>query len=233
MYITIITQDRPIALDYPIDNECGNLQVALHEIVYKVKWFNISEAKENNWIQVQDGQGYTIKSVTIDDGYYGFCALKEELSEAGIELKLNNANLKITLTFKPEQPRESYNFAGGLAKMLGFETNDQAIHNFAVATHNRTFEGQNPIDLAINSLLYVHLNELNTNENLYDGRPSTVLRVIPAGSSAYCVHEIKTFTNLQFKPLVHGHHEKLNLRITDQTGKRVRCDDLHVVLEIK
>ena len=235
MFISITTQ-QPTTLAYPIDNTCGNLSVALHEIFYKVTWFNISEAEENNWIERHDGHGNVIDLLTIPDGYYGFCALQEILNEYGIYAKLNSANLKISLTFKLPTDRQipiSYNFAGQLAKMLGFQTDNNVIYNFSVTEKDQTFEGQNPVNFAVHSLLYVQLEELNTDENLYNGRPSKVLRVFPSGTSAYCDPETKTFTNLQFKKLALGHYESLNLKITDQSGKIAKCDDLHVVLEIK
>ena len=233
MFVFITHQNSPVTLDYPLNNSNENLQVALHEITYKVKWFNISEAKKNNWIQRLDQQGFVVKSLTIPDGYYGFCTLQEMFSGFGIGLKLNDANLKLTLTFNTDQQQDTFHFAAALAKMLGFQTDAAVFYSFEVTTNNKTFEGENPIDLAINSMLYVHLDELNTNENLYNGRPSALLRVIPAGSAAYCDLKIATFPNLQFKKLAHGHIEKLNLRITDQKGEDVSCDDLHSVLEIK
>jgi hypothetical protein len=116
--------------------------------------------------------------------------------------------------------------------MLGFKTKTQAIVAFDVTLNHHTYYGTKPVNLAINSLLYVQLDELSTEHNLYDGRPSTVLRVLPSENSAYCEHETKTFTNLQFKNLAHGHHEKLSLQITDKKGNRVTCEDLVAVLEI-
>ena len=235
MFVLITCQNNPVTLDYPLDNRHENLRVALHEISYKVKWFNISKAKGNNLIRRVDRRGNTTKNLAIPDGYYGFCTLQELLSGFGISLKLNDANLKSTLTFNVDQNQVLiFYFSIALAKMLGFDTvAGHLTHGFRVSADNNTFEGENPIDLAINPLLYVHLDEVNTNENLYNGRPSALLRVIPAGSAAYSDLKIATFPNLQFKTLARRHIEKLNLRITDQKGKDVCCDDLHAVLEIK
>ena len=235
MFVIIDTQESPVLLKHPIDNTCGNLTVALLEMFYKVRWFNISETKQNNWIKKIDEHGNAISILNIPDGYYGFCTLKEMLDEHGISLKLNDANIKVALTFTLEDDRPTtYNFAGGLAKMLGFKTNNQVIHSFLVTGERFVYKGENPINLTLTSLLFVQLDELNTNENLYDGQPSTILRAIHhRESAAYCDHEIKTFSSLQFKKLTLGHHESLSLKITDQKGKKVQCDDLHVVLEIK
>ena len=214
MFLIITNTKNPVTLDYPIE---GNFKVALHEIFFRVKWTNISESRGNNWISAGD------EKFVIPDGYYGFCELQKKLSEFEIDLTLNSANLKLTITPPPSLGRgRPFTIAKPLAKMLGFK-ND---------TFSGETEGDYPMDLAINSLLYVHLDELSTDKNLYDGKSSTILRVIPSGKAAYCDHEIKTFPDLQFKDLARGHHEKLNLRITDPSGNPVEYDDLHIVLEI-
>jgi hypothetical protein len=96
MFVFITNQDTPVTLQNPVDNHCGDFKVALHEFFYKVKWFNISEKRQNNWIAHLDEPGNMLQSLTIPDGYYGFCSLKEMISEFEIRLKLNQANLKIS-----------------------------------------------------------------------------------------------------------------------------------------
>lgn len=214
MYIIISNRDGHVNLYQPIDNKRGVAGVALHEIFFKGKWFNISESQDNNWIKIGE------QTLVIPDGYYGFCTLKEMLGEQGIILKLNDANNRIGLSFKYDY---NYTFAAELAKMLGFSK----------TTFSDSSEGDMPADFRRNPMLFVHLDELNTNENLYNGNPSTVLRIIPSGNSAFCEHETKTFTNLQFKKLAMGYFDSLNFKIINQTGEKVQCDDVYIVLEIK
>ena len=230
MFVYVSSQDK-INLDYTIDNSCGRLKVALHEIFFKVNWFNISERQGNNLINREDLVGNPLTNLIIPDGYYNFCKIREKLSEFDVIAKMNDANLKVTLTFSK---LSKYYFAGGLASMLGFIKPGikPEKHLFLVTKKGQSFEGQYPIDLSRNSILYVHLDQLSTDENLYDGKPSTVLRVLTSGSSAYCTYEVKSLSNLQFKKLTTGHFESLSLSIRDKEGRQVSCDDLLVTLEI-
>ena len=112
-----LTKTQSVFLKNTLDNNCGKYKVALCEFSYKVKWFNISETKKNNWIQKFDSHSNAINSLTIPDGYYGICSLKEILEDYGITLKPNSANLKVTLTFKIEDDQRMFNFAGGFASL--------------------------------------------------------------------------------------------------------------------
>jgi len=216
MFITISNINNPNHLYQPIDNKCGLLTVALREIFFKGKWFNISQSQDNNWVKIGD------QTFIIPDGYYGFCSLKQIFHDHGIILELNDGNNRINLTFKHPNV---YTFPTGLAKILGFSTN-----KFNGPSEN---DSDFPADFKKNPMLFVHLDELNTNENLYNGRPSTILRIIPSGNLAFCEHETKTFSNLQFKKLSMGYFDSLNLRILNQIGENVQCEDVYIVLEVR
>ena len=232
MYVYITSQNR-VHLQCPIKNKYGDLKVALHELFFKVIWVNISEKNENNWVQVLDTHGNVLQTLTIPDGYYGFCDLKNILGEEGIVLKLNDANLRVSLTFTSPNGLINYNFAGPLAKMLGFETQDQVIYNFNVRKSNQSFNSPNPISLGLNSRLYVHLDRLKTSENLYDGQPSNILRILLSEKARYCDSESFYFDRPQYKKLEAFDLESLKLEITNENGVPVECKELLVVLEIK
>ena len=225
MFLNITKQE--FTLDYPIDNSEGHLRVAMHEMFYKVKWLNISDEKKNNFVKrLSNISGQLQSKLTLADGYYGICELEQILGKKfDIRLEHSNANLKATLKFKPENAE--YRFARGLAKMLGFKT-----HSFQVTQKSHTFEGDGPIDFEINSPLYVYLNELDTSKNLFDGKPSTVLKVIPSGRVSFCEHHVSYFKNLQFKKLKNSHIEKMHVAIKDRNGTDVMCDGLFMVLEV-
>ena len=229
MFVCVTEQNEPVILHHPIENNCG-LKVALHEIFFQVKWINISAALKNNWVEIFNKTGKTVGGLVIPDGYYGFCSLKEVLSELDISLKLNEGNLKVTVIFRRQDV--GYYFAGELARMLGFRTGSGDLHSFDVSIGN-SFVGEFPVNLGVHSLLYFHLDNLSTDKNLFNNKPSTVLRVLPSAKAAYCDYEMIRLPNLQFKELVCGRIHSLKIRITDQEGKDVQCDSLHAVLEIK
>lgn len=223
----INTDLKEFSLNHPINNTKGDLRIGLIEFFYRVKWFNISAEKGNNWVK-QFNNSNIISTVTLNDGYYGFCELKEELKDGyGIILSVSNANLKVTLTFKAE--KYAYKFAKKLAIMLGFKSNIFNVH-----ANKYKFEGEHPLNLQVNSPLYVYIDQLSLLENVYNGQPSGLLRVVPSTDNAsYCKYEVKTFVNPQYKKLKNEVIDRLCIRIKDRNGNEVNCEDFYMVLEVQ
>ena len=213
MYITISKNLNKIYNG--IDNNSGNLHVGLCEISYSVNWKNISGKLKNNQIFETGG-----KNIIIPDGYYDFCTLSKIAFEPlGIAAELNQANLLVTLKFTKRTA-----LSPNLANMLGF--NQTLFENHTKIT------GKNPIKMAVNKSLYIHLNELNTNENLLNGNPSTLLEIIPTERSSYCERETKEYISPRYKRLSKGFFENLNISIKNENGEQVEFNDLLMVLKI-
>ena len=72
--------------------------------------------------------------VYLDNGYYNFCELKEELKKkVHIRVELNDVNLRVPLFMKPNTV---YVFSGGLARMLGFDSPNSTRGNIINANPN-------------------------------------------------------------------------------------------------
>lgn len=200
-----------------IDNSSGRLHVALCEISYSVSWLNISKKLDNNEIFETGG-----KTIIIPDGYYDFCTLSKIAFEPfNITAELNQANLLVTLKFGK---RASYSLSPNLSKMLGFK--QTLFENHSKIT------GINPIKMSVNKTLYIHLNELNTTENLLNGNPSTLLEIIATDRSSYCERESKEYIAPRYKQLSKGFFENLNLSIKNEKGELVELNDFLIVLKI-
>ena len=163
MYVTLtdIQNGEPVYLASVPCTACGGLEVALCELTYYHRWFNIGAELLNN--KVSDGR--TV--LDIPDGYYNVCELdKEAFRPLGAELSLHAPTGRLQLSAK-----KRLILNGGLAKLLGFS--------------RETFEpGQShiadePNRLAIHWEICVHLAEVSTSENIHNGRPSTLLKSVP------------------------------------------------------
>ena len=224
MFINV-TQTK-ITLDYPIDNTNGNKLIAIREMFYRVNWFNNSEEKKNNWIK-KFVNGKLNSVLTLHDGYYSICELKEQLRDNyGIDLSLSNANLKVTLAFNQESA--SFTFEKKLSAILGFENNA-----YIITAQNHIFESEKSVNLEVNSLICVCLDELSSTENSWNGKPSKILSVVPSSDNApYCKREIKSFASPQFKKLTNRMISKLTFNITNIEGHKISCNDLYILLEV-
>ena len=213
MYITISKNLEEVQIYNGIDNHSGKLYIALCEISYSVNWVNISKKLKNNKL-IEYGRPYE-----IPDGYYDFCGLSKTIFKPrNITAELNQANLLVTLSSE-----KNFQLSENLATMLGFKTNI-----FNIGKHT----GVNPIKMTVNKSLYVHLNELNTNQNLLNGKPSTLLEIIPTNRSSYCERETKEYIAPRYKQLSKGFHESLNLTIKNKKGELVEFNDLFLVLSL-
>ena len=224
MFVTITNENSGhVSLDTPIDNRGGDKSVAIREMFYSIIWNNISEELGNNWITF-DGQKHTIK-----DGYYKFCSLAEKLFEPhGIQTKLNPANMTVSLTMPVKDHNYYVDISAKLAKQLGFK-----FGRFLGDKLKGETTGTHEINLNVNRMLYIHLSQLSTSDNLFNGKPSQILRVIPASKAAFCETENMSFTGLQFKKLECGCFDSLSIEIRNARGRLVRCGNLVIVLEIK
>ena len=215
MFVTLrnIQSGVPVKLKVPIDNRNKCRRIALHEVFYTVSWTNINS--DNNWIQTKGSR------FTVQEGYYDFCTLEKQLFHPhSISAELNLASLRVTI-----QSPQSFIISPSLAKMLGFKAN-----RFEVSGNQKlTFIGDKPIDMAVNSMLFVHLSQLSTsNNNLSD-----LLRILPPNKASYCDPQHNNFTALQFKELEEGFHESLCITIKDSAYKTVDCKNLYITLEIR
>jgi hypothetical protein len=237
MFITLANLDtsKPVTLPYGIDNRDGNKVVAIHEMFYTVKWSNIKD--DSYYVRV--GVGNSINDLSsegkhiISPGYYDFCTLANWFqSEFKIKATLNPANFIVTLEF-PSQHTAELAFSENLAKLLGLKGPAVGPHLVGVGLGGKTKTGDYPANLSVHKVLNVHLNELNTYENVHNGFTSTLLRCLPVGSAAYCETVVVRFPKLQFKTLGASFFDSLSLYVTNQDGKHVQMDDFCVVLEVK
>ena len=213
MFITLtnVRSGVPVKLAKPIDNRNGGKKVALHEIMYKVTWYNISEEKDNNWVEVNE-----VKH-SVEDGYYDFCTLERELfTPLDIKAKLNPASLIATITFPPLQ---------GSNRTIAFPPNLLQILGMEAVPESRlfTYIGTRPIDMDVNSALFVHMEEISTSSNLLNNNCSDLLRVLSPSDASFCKMNMLTFNTLQFKDLEDGCHEFLNITLKNKSEKPVDC----------
>jgi len=227
MFITLTNHDtsKKVDLAYGVDNSDANKEIAVHEISYTIKWLNVT-GKEY-YIDVKKSDGHVERSV-LPEGYYNFCIMKETLFDpVDIDVSLNKANLKVKINFARNRDIAELTLSSKLAEILGFQKEKMT------EVRKKTFVADSPISFGVHKLLYIHLQELNSADNLHNGVPSTLLRVVSAGTLGFCDTEVIRFPTTQFKSLQHGHINALHLSIHGDENRLVGIDDFCAVLEIR
>lgn len=215
MYITL-TDLKKVVLPRCIENQDGCLEIALCEITYYVNWHNVSDVLQNNRID------FDRRPITIEDGYYNVCDLNEEVFKPnGAELNLHSPSGFLRIN----SSRKRIELSDGLMKTLGFTDN--------IIEPNQVVTGTKHPQLAIHKKLNVHLGQLSTYQNIYNGMPSTLLRAVPVENEKCGGGRTEAFSVLQYKRLMNGDFPQLSVFVLDEYGKEIELEYVSVTLHIK
>ena len=213
MYHTISNINNTVNLQQYIDNREGNKRVGLKSFTYALGWYNVV----NEYVQKTGERPHR-----IEDGYYSFQQIADILSTLNITLTVNENNGIASLTTDNE-----LKMSKGLKLMLGFG-------NKRKFEANTTHVGNKCLDFATVKSLYIHLEQLNTSKNYFNGAPSTVLAVVPIGNKEYGDIVSVRFEHPEYKKLSNGAITDFEIAVRDENGSKIKNHDLpmSVVLEI-
>lgn len=201
MHHTISNIDKTINLQQYIDNRKGDKCVGLKSIIYGLGWYNIPTGI---WYIVGiRRQGFPT------GGYYSFQQLSDYFIKDKVILSVNETNGFVTVTTTPYLHLSEY-----LSKILGFGDKTEF-------QPNETYTGTKHLDLAIYKSLYVHLEQINTSYNYLDGRPSTLLAVIPVENKEFGEIMTMRLEHPEYKRLITGTISELKIEIRDENNNKI------------
>lgn len=212
MYQTISNIDRVVDLQQYIDNRDGNKRIGLRSFTYCVGWYNVID----EYIQKTGERPHR-----LPDGYYSFHQIADVFQSMNITLSVNETNGIATLITTNE-----LKISKGLKLMLGFSNK----RRFAV---NETHTGERCVDFAIYKSLFIHLEQINTSDNYFDGKPSNVLSVIPVENKEFGDITTVRFEHPEYKCLRNGAITELKIEIRDENNNKINNHlPINCVLEI-
>ena len=174
--------------------------------------------------------GGTEETLNIPPGLYGFVQLQETLEGASPSathtLEVNKVNGLITLAVASGR---GVLLSDGLLTLLGLDDGLGGVWlNAGVYTDDRA------INFATRQMLWIHLGELNTAENIVDRDPSTLLTSI--GLVCHAFGDIGTVRVEcpEYKRLRVDTVSELKVSIRDASGKAISNHDLpiHITLRV-
>ena len=216
-----VQRGEAIPLQRCIDNRDGRLSVGLRSITFAAGWYNIEHGEKFSWRST----GGPEETLNIPPGLYGFDRLKEVLKGASHTLTACGENGLITLTVAPKR---GIRLSDGLLALLGLDDGLGGVWLDA-----GVYTGDRPVNFATRQMLWVHLEELNTSENIANGAPSTLLAGIGLGRHAFGDINTVRMECPEYKRLRDGTISELKVSIRDASGKAISNQDLpiHVTLE--
>ena len=200
MYHTISNIDKTINLEQYINNRNGNKRIGLKFIRYSIGWYNVNHGFIRKTGEAQQ---------RLVDGYYSFRQIADEFQKENIALSVNEANGIASLN-TPTEVKVSKD----LGNMLGFSNKRKFEPN---ELHN----GNKFVDFAIHKSLYIHLEQVSTSHNYLDGKPSTLLAVIPVENKEFGEIITVRFERPEYKCLVNDVITELKLEIRDENNNKI------------
>lgn len=212
MYQIISDINKPVILQQYIDNKSGNKKIGLKSFTYTFGWYNL----KNEYLQKDSRE-----KIRFESGFYSFQQIAKKFKEEDIDITVNRTNGIVNIT-TPVELRISKD----LKKMLGID--------FKKILPGRENKGRKTIDLAPYKQLYIHLHQLNTSHNFFNGAPSNILGVVSIENKSYGDIVHRHFSNPEYKQLSHGDISELNISVCDENNNKIDNNDLPMscVLEI-
>lgn len=199
--------DKTINLQQYIDNKCGSKRIGLKSFTYSIGWHNLID----EYIQKTDE---SLNKIT--NGYYSFQQIADIFQSNNIILSVNETN-GIASLITPDELKISK----GLRQILGFGSK----RRFAV---NETHYGERTIDFAPYKQLYVHLEQINSAYNFFDGAPSNILGVVSVENKSFGDIVHTHFSNPEYKQLAHGDISELSISVCDENGHKINNNGLPI-----
>ena len=230
-----VQSGEALHLQQCIDNRGGNLRIGLRSLTYTVAWNNIEDGESISWRAVEEGSHISIRSIT--PGLYSLTNFRGIVRRLGVNISLNvnRHNGLISLIL----PRGwLVKFTDGLLNLMGL---DDGLNGQWLEAG--TYMGDCLVDFTGTKTMHIHLDQINTSENGLNGAPTTLLCLIPAGSSGTSIFvpsrfgDINTvrFEHPEFKRLQVGMFSELKFTVKDDRGRVLdnHGQPISVVVEIQ
>ena len=225
MFLTLTNvQTGDVFLQQPIDNRGGNLRIGLRSITFTVGWYNI---ESRQMVSFRNSDKGPTESTIIEPGLYSFSQLSEIIQRAGpgnTSLKVNETNGIISMETKQEVL-----LTHKLLQLLGL---DDGLGRKWLG-RNGIYIGDRPVNFSKTKVLCVHLEEINTTNNLVNGTRSTLLASIGLGCPSFGDVNTVYVNNPEYKQLKDGTLSELKVTIKDEFGKCIDNHQLPIYLTLE
>lgn len=216
MHLYVDNPDGKVQLQFPLE---GEWSIALKEICYVVGYHNICQERGNNTFQYERADG-TSRSA-VPDGLYSLGLYEKELRKvagSGLSISARPFDGKAVVSVTHDSPLKAFTVAAGV---LGFSTELRIPAGYEMVS-------MKPIDLLSPKQLFVHCPQIKGDTNLYNGKPSDILEVLPVSPAKFGHVETQRITNPSFKTLAPRSLHEIFLQIKDEEGSVVNFHDSYI-----
>ena len=160
------------------------------------------------------------KTLTVKKGYYNIEHFIMLFEKVGCKLEVDKSNGDVKIT---ESKGKQVSIPSELLALFGIK------HNAAIAANASVTAQHTPHLTPLN--LYVYLDELDRDYNLFNGSPSNLLTIIPLRNSPKFGDIVNLEPNSCFKKLAGTNMNRLSFTIKDADGQELTIPDIIIELE--
>lgn len=202
-----------------IDNRGGKLTICLKSVSFWIGYYNISKGERIKWRN--EGENEQETEIIVEPGLYNLHEIKSiittPLSWLSISFSKNNGKIQFDIP-EGKEIKLSEDIAELLSLPRGW-------------IGPGTVNGK--VDLQHFKAIYLHCHQISTTDNLFNGKPSTILDVIPLADNCFGSN-----TNIQYtaeirKPLEHTIINELQFSIQDSKGRKINNRGLPVIFTLE
>ena len=202
-----------------IDNRAGNLKMTLKSAIFWIGYLNISNYEKNQYRVGSDESEFFIAT-----GLYDVDQLVHLITStlSWVSIKVNKYNGK----FKLQVPENNaIKFSEDIARLFSLNTDWLSAGSHIGKVDMQPFKA-----------IYLHCDQISSTNNIFNGKPSKMLGVIPLGNDPYYGSSIHTEWSTKIeKSLENGIINEMKFRIKDADGNDINNEGLPLIitLEIK
>ena len=208
--------DKSITLEQGIDNRARKQVVKVTSLIYWVGYYNILRGDK---MRIRDADD-SITEYLLEPGLYNFQQLKEAMNllTDSITMDLNRTAGRIKIT-------------AAEGKTLKLSENLATLLNIDPSWLSGEIFGK--IDLQPFKAIYLHCDQVSASENVFNGKPSTILEIIPVGDKAFGSSVHIELINASRKTLIPGIINEFKFSIQDSAGNSINNHSLPFILTLE
>ena len=203
-----------------IDNSNGNLTICLKDVSFWIGYYNISKGERIKWRNTTDMNTRETDFV-VEPGLYSVDEIKKKISTPlnwlYIGIHKNNGKVEMEI---PEG--KQLKLSADIADILSLD------HGWVGPG---SFEAK--IDFQPFKAIYLHCHQISSTGNFFNGKPTTLLNIIPLTKNCF-----GTNTNIQYtaevkKPLEKTIINSLSFSILDSKGNNINNHGMPIIFTVE
>jgi len=207
-------ENQKIDLNYTINNQNDKYIIYPRDISYYVGYYNITATLGNNIVTYFNGASTV--NLTLPDGLYSLSSYFSTISQTNINYNYQEPTGKVKITVTAPY---TFSITNSNKTLLGF---------LATQIINTSATSDTPVNFLPHKMLYIHLKQINSSNNYFNGTPNDILARVPVTIDSFGTLVQYRFELPYCSSLINTTISKLDITITDENENTIGFNGMPV-----